>query len=180
MTCGQAAARRRVPRWGIKVARCAQIDVTPISRTLHTSFSGIRSMSVLETPPPGRLSVKTIVCERSDALIAHAVELQVEAAAYDAVARQPCQHCKVAQRVTSRWRLKALANRPRQRIAAGRPARAGSRRASSYGTRSRAIRSCLRSICSRSACSRTRSSRRISVLWRATCPLHWTGACLVC
>ena len=53
------------------------LSATPIPRTLHMSFSGIRSMSVLETPPPGRLSVETIVCERSDALIAHAVKAEL-------------------------------------------------------------------------------------------------------
>ncbi len=37
------------------------LSATPIPRTLHMSLSGIRDMSIVETPPEERLSVKTYV-----------------------------------------------------------------------------------------------------------------------
>ena len=55
-----------------------QVDVltlsaTPIPRTLHMSMTGIRDMSVLETPPEERIPVQTLVLEYSDAVIRDAV-----------------------------------------------------------------------------------------------------------
>ncbi len=55
-----------------------QVDVltlsaTPIPRTLHMSMSGIRDMSVLETPPEERIPVQTMVLEYSDAVIRDAI-----------------------------------------------------------------------------------------------------------
>ena len=55
-----------------------QVDVltlsaTPIPRTLHMSMTGIRDMSILETPPEERIPVQTVVTEYSDALIRDAV-----------------------------------------------------------------------------------------------------------
>ena len=55
-----------------------QVDVltlsaTPIPRTLHMSMTGIRDMSVLETPPEERVPVQTVVAEYSDALIRDAI-----------------------------------------------------------------------------------------------------------
>ena len=55
-----------------------QVDVltlsaTPIPRTLHMSMTGIRDMSVLETPPEDRIPVQTTVTEYSDALIRDAI-----------------------------------------------------------------------------------------------------------
>ncbi|MBR2823685.1 MAG: transcription-repair coupling factor [Clostridia bacterium] len=55
-----------------------QVDVltlsaTPIPRTLHMSMTGIRDMSVLETPPEERIPVQTQVIEYSDAVIRDAV-----------------------------------------------------------------------------------------------------------
>ena len=55
-----------------------QVDVltlsaTPIPRTLHMSMTGIRDMSVLETPPEERIPVQTVVTEYNDALIRDAI-----------------------------------------------------------------------------------------------------------
>ncbi len=46
----------------------AEIDIltltaTPIPRTLNMSLSGMRDLSIIGTPPPGRLAIKTFVCE---------------------------------------------------------------------------------------------------------------------
>ena len=49
------------------------LSATPIPRTLHMSLSGIRDMSVLESPPEDRLPVRTHVVEYSDALIRDAI-----------------------------------------------------------------------------------------------------------
>jgi transcription-repair coupling factor (superfamily II helicase) len=45
------------------------MSATPIPRTLQMSLSGIRSMSVIETPPEERLSVKTTVSVYDESLI---------------------------------------------------------------------------------------------------------------
>lgn len=50
------------------------LSATPIPRTLNMSLSGVRDISLLETPPQGRLPVETSVIEYSDALIKDAVE----------------------------------------------------------------------------------------------------------
>jgi len=52
----------------------ADVDIltmtaTPIPRTLNMAMGGIRDLSIIATPPAKRLSVKTFVREREDALI---------------------------------------------------------------------------------------------------------------
>ncbi len=49
------------------------MSATPIPRTLHMSLSGIRDISVLDTPPDARIPVQTYVLEYSEALIVDAV-----------------------------------------------------------------------------------------------------------
>lgn len=49
------------------------LSATPIPRTLNMSLSGIRDISMLETPPVGRLPIQTYVVTYSDALLADAV-----------------------------------------------------------------------------------------------------------
>lgn len=49
------------------------MSATPIPRTLNMALTGIRDISVLETPPRDRLPVQTYVCELSDGLIVDAV-----------------------------------------------------------------------------------------------------------
>ena len=49
------------------------LTATPIPRTLHMSLSGIRSISVINTPPKKRLPVQTFVVEESDVLIKDAI-----------------------------------------------------------------------------------------------------------
>ncbi|MDR2091103.1 MAG: transcription-repair coupling factor [Clostridiales bacterium] len=49
------------------------LSATPIPRTLHMSLSGIRDISLLETPPKNRLPVETYVTEYSDGLVKDAV-----------------------------------------------------------------------------------------------------------
>lgn len=53
------------------------LSATPIPRTLHMSMTGIRDMSVLETPPEERLPVKTHVLEYDDSLIRDAIRREL-------------------------------------------------------------------------------------------------------
>ncbi len=49
------------------------LSATPIPRTLHMSMSGIRDMSVIETPPEARYPVQTYVVEYSEMLVREAI-----------------------------------------------------------------------------------------------------------
>ena len=49
------------------------LSATPIPRTLHMSLTGIRDMSLLETPPEERLPVKTYVTPYDDSIVANAI-----------------------------------------------------------------------------------------------------------
>ena len=48
------------------------LTATPIPRTLNMALGGIREMSLITTPPPERLAVKTFVSEWSDVMIREA------------------------------------------------------------------------------------------------------------
>ena len=50
------------------------LSATPIPRTLHMSLSGLRDISIIETPPSGRRPVRTTVGEYDDELIRTALE----------------------------------------------------------------------------------------------------------
>ena len=59
-----------------------QVDVlalsaTPIPRTLHMALAGIRDLSVIETPPPNRLAVKTYVTAFHDDLVRDAIQREL-------------------------------------------------------------------------------------------------------
>lgn len=56
----------------------AEVDIltltaTPIPRTLNMAMSGIRDLSIIATPPARRLSVKTFVQQRNEAVIKEAI-----------------------------------------------------------------------------------------------------------
>ncbi|MDR0640155.1 MAG: DEAD/DEAH box helicase [Holosporales bacterium] len=54
------------------------LSATPIPRTLQMAMTGIRNMSLLATPPAGRLPVKTIICEFSESEIRTAIENEIQ------------------------------------------------------------------------------------------------------
>ncbi|CAI8043916.1 Transcription-repair-coupling factor [Geodia barretti] len=61
----------------------SQVDVltlsaTPIPRTLHMALTGIRDMSVMNTPPEARLPVKTFVSEYNEETIREAILREIE------------------------------------------------------------------------------------------------------
>ncbi len=53
------------------------LSATPIPRTLNMAMSGIRDMSVIETPPQDRQPVTTYVIEHNDGVIAQAVNKEL-------------------------------------------------------------------------------------------------------
>ena len=50
------------------------LSATPIPRTLHMSLSGLRDISIIETPPEGRRPIRTTVGEFDDELVRIALE----------------------------------------------------------------------------------------------------------
>ncbi|MCL5671679.1 MAG: DEAD/DEAH box helicase, partial [Acidobacteria bacterium] len=61
----------------------ANVDVltmsaTPIPRTLHMALGGLRDLSVIESPPQGRLAIQTTVAAFRDSLIQSAILHEME------------------------------------------------------------------------------------------------------
>ncbi|MDR3676050.1 MAG: transcription-repair coupling factor [Acidobacteriota bacterium] len=54
------------------------MSATPIPRTLHMSLGGLRDLSVIETPPRGRLAIQTTVAPFNQALIQSAVMQEMQ------------------------------------------------------------------------------------------------------
>ena len=54
------------------------LSATPIPRTLHMSLTGIRDMSIVETPPEERLSVQTYVGVYDDTLVRQVILRELE------------------------------------------------------------------------------------------------------
>ncbi|HKV54929.1 MAG TPA: transcription-repair coupling factor [Candidatus Binataceae bacterium] len=52
-----------------KLVEVMTLTATPIPRTLHMAMLGIRDLSVIQTPPPDRQSVRTFVAHFDDGLI---------------------------------------------------------------------------------------------------------------
>ena len=50
------------------------LSATPIPRTLYLSLMGARDMSVIETPPPARQPVETVICAYDERIIRDAIE----------------------------------------------------------------------------------------------------------
>lgn len=53
------------------------MTATPIPRTLNLAMTGVKDISIITTPPPDRLSVRTFVCRRSEEVIAEAISNEV-------------------------------------------------------------------------------------------------------
>src|SRR5215218_6664072 len=54
------------------------LSATPIPRTLHMSLSGLRDISVIDTPPEGRRPIRTYVGEYDEELVKTALEREHE------------------------------------------------------------------------------------------------------
>ncbi len=61
----------------------AEVDIltlsaTPIPRTLHFALGGLRELSLITDPPPGRLAVKTFIAPYKDDVVRQAIEREIE------------------------------------------------------------------------------------------------------
>jgi len=54
------------------------LSATPIPRTLHMSLVGVRDLSLIQTAPKNRMSVKTTVVPASDALVQRAIVAELD------------------------------------------------------------------------------------------------------
>jgi transcription-repair coupling factor (superfamily II helicase) len=54
------------------------LSATPIPRTLHMSLSGLRDISIIETPPEGRRPIRTTVGEYDEEIVKLALEREIE------------------------------------------------------------------------------------------------------
>ena len=54
------------------------LTATPIPRTLHMSFVGLRDVSIIQTPPKDRLSIQTVVAPYSDQIVKTALCRELE------------------------------------------------------------------------------------------------------
>jgi transcription-repair coupling factor (superfamily II helicase) len=54
------------------------LSATPIPRTLYLALMGMRDMSTIETPPPNKQAVQTIVCPYDERVIRDAVQAELD------------------------------------------------------------------------------------------------------
>ncbi|HUY10750.1 MAG TPA: DEAD/DEAH box helicase, partial [Candidatus Dormibacteraeota bacterium] len=54
------------------------LSATPIPRTLHMSLMGVRDLSLIQTAPKNRMSIKTVVLPGSDAVVARAIASELD------------------------------------------------------------------------------------------------------
>ncbi|MDQ3066882.1 MAG: DEAD/DEAH box helicase, partial [Actinomycetota bacterium] len=54
------------------------LSATPIPRTLHMSLSGLRDISIIETPPEGRRPIRTTVGEYDEEVVRTALDREIE------------------------------------------------------------------------------------------------------
>jgi transcription-repair coupling factor (superfamily II helicase) len=54
------------------------LSATPIPRTLHMSLMGVRDLSLIQTPPKNRMSIKTLVVPANDSVVQHAISAELD------------------------------------------------------------------------------------------------------
>ena len=54
------------------------LSATPIPRTLHMSLIGVRDLSLIQTAPRNRMSIKTVVVPASDAVVQRAIAAELD------------------------------------------------------------------------------------------------------
>ncbi len=60
-----------------KLVDILTLSATPIPRTLYLSLMGAKDMSIIETPPPNRLPVETVIAPYDERLIRSAIEREI-------------------------------------------------------------------------------------------------------
>jgi transcription-repair coupling factor (superfamily II helicase) len=54
------------------------LSATPIPRTLQMSLMGVRDLSLIQTPPKNRMSIKTVVVPAADAIVQRAITTELD------------------------------------------------------------------------------------------------------
>ncbi|RME90364.1 MAG: transcription-repair coupling factor, partial [Candidatus Hydrogenedentota bacterium] len=57
---------------------CLTLTATPIPRTLQLSLSGLRDLSLMETPPQGRMKIETHILEENEEIIQYAIQQELK------------------------------------------------------------------------------------------------------
>ncbi len=70
------AQKEKLKEWKTSIDVLA-MSATPIPRSLHLSLSGLRDLSIIETPPRDRLAIESQVVPRKPEVIREAVEAEV-------------------------------------------------------------------------------------------------------
>jgi transcription-repair coupling factor (superfamily II helicase) len=70
------AQKERLKEWKASIDVLA-MSATPIPRSLHLSLSGLRDLSIIETPPRDRLAIETQVVPRKSEVIREAIEAEL-------------------------------------------------------------------------------------------------------
>jgi transcription-repair coupling factor (superfamily II helicase) len=60
-----------------KEVDCLTMTATPIPRTLHMSLSGIRDLSVIETPPKDRMAIQTYITRLDAKILTEAIRYEL-------------------------------------------------------------------------------------------------------
>jgi transcription-repair coupling factor (superfamily II helicase) len=71
------AQKERIKEWKTSIDVLA-MSATPIPRSLHLSLSGLRDLSIIETPPRDRLAIETQVVPSRPEVIREAIEAELE------------------------------------------------------------------------------------------------------
>ena len=105
------AAKERIKRLRREVD-VLTMTATPIPRTLQLALSGVRDLSLIETPPVDRLSIRTYVARHDEGLIKQSIERELARGGQVFYV-----HNRVASIATVTNRLRELC--PKARIAVG-------------------------------------------------------------
>jgi transcription-repair coupling factor (superfamily II helicase) len=70
------AQKERIKEWKASID-VLSMSATPIPRSLHLSLSGLRDLSIIETPPRDRLAIETQVVPSRPEIIREAIEAEI-------------------------------------------------------------------------------------------------------
>jgi transcription-repair coupling factor (superfamily II helicase) len=70
------AQKEKLKEWKTSID-VLSMSATPIPRSLHLSLSGLRDLSIIETPPRDRLAIETQVVPRKAQVIREAIEAEI-------------------------------------------------------------------------------------------------------
>ena len=70
------AQKERLKEWKASID-VLSMSATPIPRSLHLSLSGLRDLSIIETPPRDRLAIETQVVPSKPEIIREAIEAEI-------------------------------------------------------------------------------------------------------